>query len=371
MPPVQNPNGPEMAQWLLNYGNSGGTIAAPVPATPTESRAYPIGKVGTDTKQTQPETKQSEPKGTPAESRAVPVGEDAAMFLMRPAGLSGPDGKREAPVKLTNYEGLADNAKARRLTWEEYNALTPEEQDIADLNKLLVRSREADLTRDRKLKPAQMAQYTADVAAIFGPDGGSKVVAPKTVDLLKSIDFKGVGQDLDDFLSLNKGITVDEVKAGNLVDKGLVDSVQATAETAFAKPDQQYWNLNSAVRGITPEEAKKKNLPGGFGLEVRKVNEPETDAQGKIRWTQDRVYNEVWNGLKSGREEYNPKKLKEFFKFLEFDEKDFKELRDNIHLRAMNEKLYGTAPAAAQSVDGKQVTERTGEEVLQFLEGLM
>jgi hypothetical protein len=110
---------------------------------------------------------------------------------------------------------LANNAQARRLTWDEYNKLSDDQRRVADLNKLLVRSREDDLDREGSMNEVQKARYYANVASVFGPGGTqSKTVAPRTVDLLASIDYNAVGKDLDDFLSLKEGISVKEQKQG-------------------------------------------------------------------------------------------------------------------------------------------------------------
>ena len=374
--PPQQQGGNWLTDWLLNYARNatGGPQVSPLPAqgspqgqnpvqnptftasTETESRAVPLFS----------QEKGKQPKGTETESRAVPAGEDGATFLMRPKGLSGPGGDTEEPRKLTNYEGLADNARAQRLSWDAYNMLSADEKAVADLNKLLVNSREDDLNRKSDLGTLQAARYYANVASVFGPEGTqSETVAPKTVDLLASLDQKALGQDLDDFLSLRKGISADEVKKGILDDSGLAQSVQATASEAFAQPNQQYWNLNSAVRGNTAENTKPSNVPFGFGDQVRSEDVPENDENGNYIWTKDRVFSNIWEGLKANDPAFTPKKIDQLLKFVEFDEKDHKELRDALYLRAMNEKLYGPAVTTAQGAG--QPAQRSPDEILAVL----
>ncbi len=295
------------------------------------------------------------PAGTPEAGTAEPVppGEDNAMFLMRPRGLSGPTGEREKAIQLTDYEGLADNARARRLSWEEYSRLTEDARRAADLNKLLVRSREDDLTRKKPMSGAREAQYNADVAEVFGPEGTkSDTVAPRVVGLLADLDINAVGKDLDDYLSLREGISADEIDKGSL-QMDLANRVQFKAETAFQENPNKYWNLNSAIRDLDPKKAE--NAPPGFG--GRK--EPDEG------WNDEKLYRNLWEGVQTNDPAWTVEKTKKLLNAANFNADDWTRLVEAMHLRAQNERLYAPSTSQTMSDDGKK--RRSPDEILQFL----
>ena len=275
------------------------------------------------------------------------------MFLMRPRGLSGPSGEREKAIQLTDYEGLADNARARRLSWEEYSRLTEDARRAADLNKLLVRSREDDLTRKKPMSGAREAQYNADVAEVFGPEGTkSDTVAPRVVGLLADLDINAVGKDLDDYLSLREGISADEIDKGSL-QMDLANRVQFKAETAFQENPNKYWNLNSAIRDLDPKKAE--NAPPGFG--GRK--EPDEG------WNDEKLYRNLWEGVQTNDPAWTVEKTKKLLNAANFNADDWTRLVEAMHLRAQNERLYAPSTSQTMSDDGKK--RRSPDEILQFL----
>lgn len=294
----------------------------------------------------------------PDTSSTTPAGPPGEMFLMRPRGLSGPDGDREKAIQLTDYEGLADNARARRLSWGEYNRLTDEARQAADLNKLLVRSREDDLNPGKKpMSAAREAQYVTDVAEVFGPEGTkSSTVAPRVVGLLADLDINAAGKDLDDFLSLREGISAGDIDRGE-IQMDLANRVQEKAKEAFTESPNKYWNLNSAVRGLEPKGAK--NAPPGFG----KREQPEDDS----KWNEEKLYDNVWRGVSEGDPAWTVARAKELLgpEALNLDDTDWDRLNEAMYLRAQNEKLYGGATSKTMSTDGKK--RRSPDEIMQFL----
>lgn len=114
--------------------------------------------------------------------------------------------KEEQPMVVT-----ADDT-AVPLTWEAYDKLSPAQRGAVDFNTLLVEARQADLQFPKSYTEEAQKKYDLDVKSIFGEAGGSETVGYNTVALLKKIDFKALGQDLDEFLSLERGFSVDEVK---------------------------------------------------------------------------------------------------------------------------------------------------------------
>ena len=122
---------------------------------------------------------------------------------------------QEAELKETPVESELQQAA---LTWAEYDKLSDEQRNAVDFNTLLVRAREQDLSNSQAYTTDQRSTYDDEVKAIFGEQGGSEQYAPNTVALLKQIDFKAVGQDLDEYLSLERAFTADEIKNFNLDD---------------------------------------------------------------------------------------------------------------------------------------------------------
>ena len=111
----------------------------------------------------------------------------------------------------------ADRKEHRQeLTWEEWNAYTPEQQAAvqanADLNLAVNRDRrwQGRLRGDNAPTPEQRAAYEKDLELIFGTERargygfGGVTYAPNTLAFLKERDIKGLelaGRTLDDFLS--------------------------------------------------------------------------------------------------------------------------------------------------------------------------
>lgn len=110
---------------------------------------------------------------------------------------------------------VAIKQQSAALSWDAYDKLTPDQRAAVDFNTLLVAAREKDLGISYAKDPftgEQKQQYDADVKEMFGETGGSEKFAPNTVALLKQINLKALGQDLDEFLSLERAFTADELK---------------------------------------------------------------------------------------------------------------------------------------------------------------
>src|SRR4051812_43113161 len=97
------------------------------------------------------------------------------------------------------------------LTWDAYEKLSSDQRAAVDFNTLLVDAREKDLKKPISLMGDKRATYNTEVDQLFGAGRGSDTVAPATVDLLSKLDMKLVGQDLDEYLSLERGIDTTEL----------------------------------------------------------------------------------------------------------------------------------------------------------------
>lgn len=98
------------------------------------------------------------------------------------------------------------------LSWDAYNALTPAQQAAVDFNSLLVNARETDLSHSYAPDAERRAAYDKRVSNLFGPGGGSETYAPETVSLLSQVGADLIGQDLDEYLSLERAIDLTEIK---------------------------------------------------------------------------------------------------------------------------------------------------------------
>lgn len=143
---------------------------------------------------------------------ALPAGWDAL--------LSSPETKdRFAPTSPSQREEEPEQEKVpqpRRvyeMTWDQYNALKPQQRAAIDWNTLLVRAREKDRKLDYEnealdggVSPKEMERYTETMGEMFGPDKGSDIYAPETLALLEKMEYKSTGTDFDEFLNLQAAV---------------------------------------------------------------------------------------------------------------------------------------------------------------------
>ena len=118
------------------------------------------------------------------------------------------------------------------LTAEEYATLTPRQRALVDFNTALVTAVKAD----RELSGgAPDAAYEESVKGMFGEDGGSKAYAPNTVRLLEEMGIDQVGTgDLDNFLQLKAGATIDEIRGLSEESATTLAGTELTPETDAA-----------------------------------------------------------------------------------------------------------------------------------------
>lgn len=94
------------------------------------------------------------------------------------------------------------------LTEEAYNKLTPDQRRAVDFNTLMIEARKKDFAL---MGETGDDAYNKRVAGIFGEEGGSERYAPNTIDLLERSGFRALGQDLDEYLSGERLIGMDEL----------------------------------------------------------------------------------------------------------------------------------------------------------------
>jgi hypothetical protein len=162
--------------------------------------------------------------------------------------------RQENPAAATTVTRNDDRAVP--LSWDEYNALSQQQRAAVDFNTLLVQAREVDLKTDPKwYSPADKAQYAKDVKEMFGSLGGSETIGYQTVELLKKIDFTAVGQDLDEFLSLERAVSADELKNFTF-SKDAVKQMDSFSVGSLMNPAK---TVNDYTAARTPENVAAVN----------------------------------------------------------------------------------------------------------------
>lgn len=200
--------------------------------------------------------------------------------------------------------------KAVPLTQEAYKALTPDQKRAVDFNTLLVAAREKDLALTDE--EGKSGDYDKSIEALFGKEGGSEKYAPNTVKLLQDIGYKGQGQDLDEYLSLDRLTSMDELGSFKLTpdeqaqqgalaprskpgvktytdvrstanqllaDADLVEQAGTLIDEALKNP--QAWDLPSAAQLRIGELPKGLDVPWGYApFDAEGVSSYRLNADG-------------------------------------------------------------------------------------------
>ena len=126
-----------------------------------------------------------------------------------------PDKKHmyQEPKRKLREQALGEKHGAvKRMTWDEYNALTDRQRAAIDYNSTLVQAVRKDLKMNRTggyddVDPEQRDTYDRAVKKTFGRERGSDTYAPETMALLDDLKLEDKSADLDDFLGLKAAIT--------------------------------------------------------------------------------------------------------------------------------------------------------------------
>lgn len=294
-----------------------------------------------------------------------------------------------------------ENYSAAPLTWDAYNALSAEQRTAIDWNTLLVAAREKDLARaprpPKYLESPENAQaqaeYDEKVKNIFGEAGGSDVRAESTITLLDNLGIRAQGQDLDEYLGLNRAITStemadieftpDQVKQiENLVSGETLDDTQmtkfsevrspenlkildaTTIEAAGTKikelmldPELGLWNFESAVPGLIGEQRdwSSVDVPMGFGTPELRGGGTDNVVNYMETWL-----GEAYNHLKSTQGD--PKDVWDDMVDKQFTAEDTKTFFEYMDTMLRKEEEFGEPPA----VEGAGKT-RTAKEIRRIL----
>ena len=131
------------------------------------------------------------------------------------------------------------------LTWDAYNALSSDQKKAIDLNTLMVAAQEKDMSKEWVLDEVELEEYGKKVQKIFGAKGDSDKVAPNMVKLLDTLNVQALGQDLDEYLSLERGFTMEELEDFKIDEGSLAGLVQG-GDMDTEKPKAQWGGIESS-----------------------------------------------------------------------------------------------------------------------------
>ena len=212
----------------------------------------------------------------------------------RPADARADREKAERKVQASMDQNRAERSdvlargpkkpKVERMTWHEYNLLTPRERAAIDFNTMLVKAVRKDISSQDEYQPGptESKQYEATLKQAFGSKdrGSDKYFAPETMAVLKQIKFHDVNSDLDDFLQLRVAITdadlrglkfpANENKVTNVVanlanqanytPEEQVQSVQGQLALNTKRMEQKLADGNNMLRAMPAIAAQERNF---------------------------------------------------------------------------------------------------------------
>ena len=241
-----------------------------------------------------------------------------AMFNTARAQASGYEAPRNPTVDQNMPLMEVDDLQSAALTWDAYNELGTQQQAAVDFNTLLVEAREKDLGKSYAMSDADRLAYDDEVTRLFGEGRGSDTIAKETVGLLAQLDMNLVGQDLDEYLSLERAIDTEELATFKFSDKDVktlgqklktggettyadvrtpenlatVDTVaiqksQQLIKTALANPDALTFDLTTLMGGPTAD-MQLGQPPLGFGNETTIWSNPaDAEMNGWFKTAKD------------------------------------------------------------------------------------
>lgn len=188
--------------------------------------------------------------------------------------------------------GLSEKSifQTRKLSWDEYHALTPRQRAAVDLNTAFVQARESD--RALGAKAVREKGYDEAVTSLFGEGGGSNTYAPSTVALLQSLDLGDTTQgDLDNYLDRSALVTESDLKY--LADDFDTTPYLRSADSERPQRNVRVWNSirlgDRATESLSHVLARGQNLldaaRGGAVLTVAErlgTATPQADAMNQL-----------------------------------------------------------------------------------------
>jgi hypothetical protein len=180
---------------------------------------------------------------------------------------------REEKLETRREEKHVKPRRAKEMTWDQYEALSPMQRAAVDFNTELVAAREKDLNADYEDQShRQIKRYDKAVERLFGEDGGSVQFAPETIAFLDQVDFKavedGIGSDLDDFLGLRTAVSAKDLKTFDVAGGDRFDLGVVASGSELDNKTQLQVHLADNTRDLQESMAKAGTLLQDFGDSV-------------------------------------------------------------------------------------------------------
>lgn len=177
------------------------------------------------------ETKKGLKPGTLSDPETVPTydANEALKGVEKKQGLKpGTYSTRDDSPQAQALKALKPRRlEVRELSQEEWNALSPQQQQGVIANYSLYQASQAD--KELALKGNQDDEtYTSQVSEAFGEDGGSDTYAPNTMQVLSELGYKNDARDLDEFL--NGAAIADSRDVRRSIDKGAEGTAKIFAD---------------------------------------------------------------------------------------------------------------------------------------------
>lgn len=270
--PSSQPSGAQLEQQYVNSlmypvkGQAG--VSAPVGNTPTRTELAVLQDLGWQTPGVQePPSKKDDTFNY--QDKRIQESETFDYGLSDQQIKSLEDLYKDVPGFKPPDKSVADTIRVQAeqnelapVTWKQWDKMTPDQQKAATWNSQLWKATQRDLRRAdarsiQDWSPDRQDKYDARVEAIFGEGGGSEVRALNTLKLLEEINFKAVGQDLDEFLSGERLITAEEMKNFKVGNPEVVAAEIKTSSAQSVTPRAGYPGSMTPVGTASPEPVKE------------------------------------------------------------------------------------------------------------------
>jgi len=185
-------------------------------------------------------------------------------------------------------DALGNTEGTRRLSWDEYNGLSPRQQAAIDANTALydaiVADQQAPSTEER------IPGYDDAVMSLFGENGGSETYAPRTVALLSELGLEQLpSRNLDQFLGLNALLREEDLDTVNRTTgagtEGVAGPVDARAQNVLSFSNSSLEAMSRVLaQGQTLLDAARTNS-GDAGTQLfGEAPTSLTDQDPQNRW---------------------------------------------------------------------------------------
>ena len=214
------------------------------------------------------------PRGT------VPAGNNGPPGHL--PGSTGPDNTRQALVEQAAEDERASWAsglgggtqQVRALTWDEYDALSPQQRAAVDANTMLIDAIKSDLARPAGRSDDRVygegSDYQTSLAALFGENGGSGTYAPATVAALEQLGLADTEHgDLDNYLNQSALVTdidLQSIGSGEFSETARGQQAQLFSENALNSIASTLQSGYGMLSGVTAASQQSSDLNDLFEM---------------------------------------------------------------------------------------------------------